>query len=283
MNKATKFLNVFLSCLALLYGGKIYSQVGINNTVPKATLDVSGMADDPSRIDGVIAPRITGDQLKSKDQLYTASQDGTIVYVTQPLASDQTTPKTVNILEKGYYHFDASRGPGGEWVRMFHQYPVIGSGAASGSANTGNSLVLTSSSSSNGTAVLLTRTFTLKRPALVMFTFSVPVTSVTLADGTGLSGGSSKLLAANVFLTGPGYTNYLIVRSGISIVNSNTGAYTNSGYQVNGTRSLVLQPGSYTVNLNPLVFAQDALGIRAVFGDNSYADTVFDIVALPMP
>lgn len=279
MNK----LKTLFLCSVLMGAGKLYSQVGINNSTPHATLDITGTADDTSKIDGVIVPRITGDQLKNKDNLYTSLQDGTIVYITQPLSANQTTPKTTNVLEKGYYNFDVSKGSGGEWVRMFHRYPSIASGAASGSANTGSSLALTSVNSSNGTSTMITKSFSLSRPALVMFTFSVPVTNVTLANGTGLSGGSSKLIATNIFLTGPGYNNYLIVRSGISIVNSNTGAYTNSGYQVNGTRSLVLQRGDYTVNLNPLVFAQDTSGIRAVFGDNSYADTVFDIVVLPMP
>lgn len=277
------YFKALFSCLALFVAGKYHSQVGVNTNAPQATLDVSGAANDTSKIDGVIAPRITGEQLKNKDNLYTSLQDGTIVYVTQPLLPTQTTTKTINLLEKGYYNFDASRGTEGEWVGMYHKYPIISAGAASGSANTGSSLALTSSNSSNGTSTMISKSFTLSRPALVMFTFSVPITNVTLANGTGLNGGSSKLIATNVFLTGPGYNNYLIVRSGISIVNSNTGAYTNSGYQVNGTRSLVLQPGTYTVNLNPLVFAQDTSGIRAVFGDNTYADTVFDVVALPMP
>lgn len=283
MNKRSQYFKLLFLSFAMMGFVKLYGQVGINTTTPHASLDIAGIGNDPTKIDGVIAPRITGDQLKNKDNLYTALQDGTIVYVTQPLLPAQTTAKTVSLLEKGYYSFDASRGAGGEWVRMFHRYPLIEAGAVSGSANTGNALVLTSSSSSNGTATMVSKSFTLSRAALVMFTFSVPITNVTLADGSGLSGGSSKLMAANVFLTGPGYNNYLLVRSGNSIVNSNTGAYTNSGYQINGARSLVLQPGNYTVNLNPLVFAQDAAGIRAVFGDNTYADTVFDIVALPMP
>ncbi|WP_123868158.1 hypothetical protein [Chryseobacterium lactis] len=283
MNTISQYFKTIFVCSIVAGTGKFYSQVGINNTNPQATFDISGAPTDSGKIDGVIAPRITGTQLKSKDNLYTAAQDGTIVYITQPLLPADTSAKTTNLLEKGYYNFDASRGTDGEWMRMFHRYPAIAAGATSGSANTGNAMTLTSANSSNGTATMISKSFTLDKPALVMFTFSVPITNVTLANGTGLSGGSSKLLATNVFLTGPGYNNYLIVRSGSSIVNANTGAYTNSGYQVNGTRSLVLQPGTYTANLNPLVFAQDASGVRAVFGDNSYADTVFDIVALPMP
>lgn len=283
MKKLITNYKVLLPSLLLLSSGAMYAQVGVNNAAPQATMDITGHPSDNSKIDGVIAPRITGEQLKSKDNLYTAAQDGTIVYVTQPLTADQTTNKTANVVNKAYYYFDAARGTSGQWVVMTHQYPVVASGAVSGSANTGNPVTVSSVNSSNGTATLVTKSFTLTKPGLVTFTFSIPITNVTLADGSTLSGGSSKLMAANVFLTGPGFNNYLIVRSGISIVNSNTGSYTNSGYQVNGSRTLTLQPGTYTVMLNPLVYAQDNTGIKAVYGDNSYADTVFDIVVLPMP
>ncbi|ROI05115.1 hypothetical protein EGI16_07285 [Chryseobacterium sp. G0240] len=259
------------------------AQVGINITSPKATLDVVGAADDSQKTDGLIAPRLTGDQLKAKDAQYTPSQDGTIIYVTIPLASGNTSARTVNILEKGYYSFDSSRGSNGEWVRLFHRYPQTLAGGTTGSANTGGAVTISSSNASNGTATLISKTFTLERPGLVSFTFSIPITNVALANGTSLSGGNSKLMAANMFISGGNLNNYLVVRDGISIANSNGAAYTNSGYQVNGTRTISLQAGTYTVNLNPLVFAQDSAGIRATFGDNNYADTVLDIISLPTP
>ncbi|MBV8326521.1 hypothetical protein [Chryseobacterium sp.] len=261
----------------------VKAQIGINTVSPHATMEIVGTPDDSQKTDGLIAPRLTGDQLKAKDPLYSVLQDGVIVYVTTPLQANTTTAKTINVLEKGYYSFDAARGANGEWVRMFHRYSQVFAGGSTGSANTGNAVVLSSASASNGTATLISRTFTLNRSGLVTFTFSIPITNVTLADGTALSGGNSKLLAANMFITGGNLNNYLVVRSGISIANANSAAYTNSGYQVNGSRTILLAPGTYTVTLNPLVFAQDAAGIRATFGDNSYADTVLDIISLPAP
>lgn len=261
----------------------VKAQIGINTVSPKATLDVTATADDIQKTDGIIAPKLTGDQLKAKDALYGSAQDGVIIYVTNPLQPNNTSSRTINVLEKGYYNFDASRGTNGEWVRLFHRYSQTLAGAAAGSANGGGAVTINSANASNGTATLVSRSFTLTRPGLVSFTFSIPITNVALANGSALNGGISKLLAANMFITGGSLNNYLIVRDGISIANANSGAYTNSGYQVNGSRTLLLGAGTYTVTLNPLVFAQDSGGIRATFGDNGYADTVLDIINFPVP
>nr|WP_317631868.1 hypothetical protein [uncultured Flavobacterium sp.] len=87
------------------------AQVGIGTSDPKATLDIVAKPDDLSRIDGVIAPRMTGEQLKLKDPLYTLDQTGAIVYVTEtPISS---SAKTVNITSSGYYYFD-----GTVWVAL---------------------------------------------------------------------------------------------------------------------------------------------------------------------
>jgi len=95
----------FLLCAMTL------GQVGINSTSPKSTLDVAGKPTDVTSADGVIAPRLTGNQLKAKDALYiktTSSSDGqtgAIVYVTQAVTG---TPagKTINVTSSGYYYFD---------------------------------------------------------------------------------------------------------------------------------------------------------------------------------
>lgn len=57
-----------------------FAQVGINTGDPKASLDVTGFPTVGSKLDGIIAPRLTGLQLRNKT--YTAAQTGAIVYVT---------------------------------------------------------------------------------------------------------------------------------------------------------------------------------------------------------
>lgn len=96
------------SCLLLIFVffGIVQSQVGINTTEPKATLDVTVNTNDTSKADGIIAPRLKGSDLKFKDALYNDDQKGTIVFVTEPLLFSETSLKTTNVIEKGYYYFD---------------------------------------------------------------------------------------------------------------------------------------------------------------------------------
>ncbi|WP_261511730.1 hypothetical protein [Chryseobacterium paludis] len=49
--------------------------------------------------------------------MYTVEQNGTIIYVTDELDGSSTTARTRNVLRKGYYSFDSSKGSDGEWVR----------------------------------------------------------------------------------------------------------------------------------------------------------------------
>lgn len=110
--------NSFL--LILLFGSAtLFSQVGINTENPKTTLDVVASPSDLTKVDGIMAPRLTGEELKAKDGLYTETttsvegQTGAIVYVTEGLDVADTTTKTVNVTTSGYYYFDGS-----VWVKI---------------------------------------------------------------------------------------------------------------------------------------------------------------------
>ena len=95
----------------LLVGSFSYAQIGINNENPSATLDITGNPADPAKFDGIIAPRITGTQLRAKN--YTGSQNGAVVFVTQ----EDTSPagQTVDVTASGYYYFDGSSG---KWIKL---------------------------------------------------------------------------------------------------------------------------------------------------------------------
>ncbi|MFS4428406.1 hypothetical protein [Chryseobacterium sp. S90] len=84
-----------------------YSQVGINTESPKATLDIVAKATDTTVMDGIIAPRLTGAQLRAK--AYTTDQTGALVYVTA--ADTAPAGQTVNVNSTGYYYFN-----GAQWV-----------------------------------------------------------------------------------------------------------------------------------------------------------------------
>lgn len=91
---------------ALFASSFLFSQVGINTETPKATFDVVGKAANAASIDGLIAPRLTGDQLRAKNAVYTTDQKGAIVFVTE--ADTAPATKTINVTSLGYYYFDGS-------------------------------------------------------------------------------------------------------------------------------------------------------------------------------
>ncbi|WP_326983978.1 hypothetical protein VUJ46_05395 [Chryseobacterium sp. MYb264] len=93
-----------ISPVLILLSVNTYSQVGINTESPKATLDVLGKPTLATAADGVIAPRLTGDQLKAKDGVYLADQIGTLVYVTQAVTT--ASLKTAKVDKPGYYMFN---------------------------------------------------------------------------------------------------------------------------------------------------------------------------------
>jgi len=83
------------------------SQIGINNNNnPKSTLDVTAKTTDGTKPEGLIAPRLSGDQIQAGDAQYTIDQKGSIIYATSPVGT--ASPKTINITEEGYYFFDGN-------------------------------------------------------------------------------------------------------------------------------------------------------------------------------
>lgn len=81
-----------------------YGQVGINTISPETTFEVVGKADDVNHFDGILPPRITGDQLSKK--LYSTSKKGAVVFVTSPVTN--LVGQVTNITEPGLYFFDGN-------------------------------------------------------------------------------------------------------------------------------------------------------------------------------
>lgn len=106
---------LLLSAGALIFSMNIFAQVGINTATPQGTLDVVGKPTDPSVLDGVVLPRLTGVQLKAKT--YTAAQTGAFVYVT--VADPSPSGQTVNVVAAGTYFFT-----GTNWQRVITTAPL---------------------------------------------------------------------------------------------------------------------------------------------------------------
>jgi hypothetical protein len=82
---------------------KVNAQVGINSSSPNATLDIIGKPTITTEMDGVIPPRISGNQLQAKT--YGTNQNGAIVYVTQ--ATTSPSGQTLNVTSAGLYFFNS--------------------------------------------------------------------------------------------------------------------------------------------------------------------------------
>lgn len=77
-------------------------QIGINTQTPETTLEVVGKPNDTNHYDGIIPPRISGDQLATKT--YSSSKRGAVVFVTSPATT--LTGQVLNVIESGLYYFD---------------------------------------------------------------------------------------------------------------------------------------------------------------------------------
>ncbi len=100
------------SLLIFVFTIILKAQVGVNTQTPSATLDIVGKPDLPNHYDGIIPPRITGDQLASKN--YSILQKGAIVYVTQPASN--FFGQVIHVVEEGYYYFN-----GQFWNQIFKE------------------------------------------------------------------------------------------------------------------------------------------------------------------
>ena len=101
----------FTVVMATVLSNFMYSQVGINTADPIASLDVVARKSDGSSAEGILPPRLTGDQIKAGDNQYSAQHAGVIVYVTAPVNLPST--KTINMTSTGMYVFD-----GNVWIKM---------------------------------------------------------------------------------------------------------------------------------------------------------------------
>lgn len=97
--------------MASVLSNLAFAQIGINTANPIASLDVSAKMRDGSTAEGILPPRLTGEQMKAADAKYSDMHAGTIIYVTAPVSS--ITSKTVNVNSPGLYSFD-----GKIWQKM---------------------------------------------------------------------------------------------------------------------------------------------------------------------
>lgn len=101
---------LFLSAVPLLFFMGVNGQVGINNTAPKATLEINAKntTGGSSVVEGLIIPRVDRQRVQSM----TGIPESTLIYVNS-IATGTATGPTVNINQTGYYYFN-----GTQWQRF---------------------------------------------------------------------------------------------------------------------------------------------------------------------
>jgi len=97
-------MSKFFYLLLLSITISIQGQVGINTLNPEATFEVVGRPDDPNHFDGIIPPRLTGNELAAKK--YSAAKKGAVVFVTTPASN--LSGQAVALKDAGMYYFDGS-------------------------------------------------------------------------------------------------------------------------------------------------------------------------------
>lgn len=97
----------FLACSC-----NIIAQVGIDTTAPVATLDVLGKVATTTVPDGIVAPRISKQQLAAKTAgTYGAAQTAAVVFVNDITVPTGTIPSVAQVVEVtaiGYYYFNGT-------------------------------------------------------------------------------------------------------------------------------------------------------------------------------
>ena len=184
-------------------------RVGVNTETPAATLDVAGKPAITTVVDGVIVPRLTGDQLKAKDAVYLAAQTGAIVYATA--AAAPTTAKTINVTAAGQYYFD-----GTVWQNM------SGSGAASGLV-VKRVAMNTLTAGANGLYTITDTDLPTNAALPILVSYEDAAGNVTSVNLSNRATGAFDVTLATTAAT-TGFLNYAYPKANVTVVVGTTGA-----------------------------------------------------------
>lgn len=98
MNK--KLINLVI---ALTGVSTVYAQIGINSASPNTTFDIIAKTSG-TRPEGILIPRLTGDQIKNMENLLGSAQNSMIIYATS--AASSLTASTIDLTAPGFYYYN---------------------------------------------------------------------------------------------------------------------------------------------------------------------------------
>ena len=201
-----------LMVLFVASGLMSFAQVGVGTTDPKASLDVSGDAATATSVDGIIAPRLTGDQLKAKDAVYTTDQNGAIVYVTAAVGT--STAKTINVTAAGYYYYDST----------VPVWKSIGGGSASSAGLVANRVAISSiTAGANGVYTVTDSNTPSAAGSPILATYEDAAGNVTSVNINNRTAGTSFDVTFAATPDAAGFLNYVFPTANVNVVTGTTG------------------------------------------------------------
>ncbi|RZJ33301.1 MAG: hypothetical protein EOO51_14315 [Flavobacterium sp.] len=118
-----------LVILFFLYATVSMAQVGIGNTTPGATLDITATNSAGTTVDGLLIPRVT----RLRAQTMSGTPTSTLIYVND-VSVGTATGTTINVTTVGFYYFD-----GTVWQKLAAgistDWAVSGNSGLSGTTN----------------------------------------------------------------------------------------------------------------------------------------------------
>ncbi|MCJ7935923.1 MAG: hypothetical protein MUW56_20415 [Chryseobacterium sp.] len=232
------------------------SQVGINNTTPVATLDITAKTTGtiPGVPEGLIAPRLTISDLNLKSSAYGTAQSGTLIYVNNA-SNAAPSGQTINITTQGYYYFDGS-----VWQKVTNGIPANiynSDGSLNGNriVTMGTNNIAWNSTATTTTATNLNANAVTTGKALDISTTGLTTgTALNIASSNGTSNTNGIIKITNTSASGTGTFATLQANntagSGLNILNNgNVGINTNApaaNLHVSGNARITNTPMSTT-------------------------------------
>ncbi|WP_317742148.1 hypothetical protein [Chryseobacterium soli] len=258
-------------------------QVGINTNLPSAMLDVVSQGNSSA----TKAIKISN---SSASEIVTVLNNGYVgIGIPNPAAQLHTTNITrmdglgTNTTNAKVMTADGSGNITTRSTTSLLPQVLAGSDGADAvsSAQTLSSINNTASYTNN----LLTKSFTISQTSLVVFSYQLGIDNIVNTSGTNLTDGAEKQLGARlIWKTLPSGSPFTVndVMSANTLPFTNLSAtYSKGTYYPRGKYFVVLNPGSYSIELKGYVFAFDNdQGIKATIGNSPYDR--LDIIATPV-